>query len=74
MKAVSQANREFGLIDHGDRILVAMSGGKDSYAMMWALQKLQASAEFEFELVGYHLDQGQPGPLQNFAALFGLAE
>ncbi len=61
LRSFSQANRDFGLVTEGDRILVAMSGGKDSYALMWALMKLKASAEYSFDLVGYHLDQGQPG-------------
>lgn len=61
MKAVGQANRDFELIEPNDRILVALSGGKDSYGMLWLLQKLRAQAPFDFELVLYHLDQGQPG-------------
>jgi tRNA 2-thiocytidine biosynthesis protein TtcA len=60
-KALNQANRDFGLIGEGDRILVALSGGKDSYGLLWALQRLQAAASFKFDLVCYHLDQGQPG-------------
>ncbi len=60
-KALNLANREFDLIGEGDRLLVAMSGGKDSYGLLWALQRLQAAAAFKFELVAYHLDQGQPG-------------
>lgn len=61
MKAVIQANRDFELIGEGDRILVALSGGKDSYGMLWALQKLRAQMPYKFDLVLYHLDQGQPG-------------
>ena len=61
IKAVNQANREFSLFGEGDRILVALSGGKDSYGMLWALMNIQRSAAFRFELVPYHLDQGQPG-------------
>ncbi|MDP7038297.1 MAG: tRNA 2-thiocytidine(32) synthetase TtcA [Myxococcota bacterium] len=61
LREINRANREFELIGEGDRILVALSGGKDSYVMLWALQALQAKAVFNFEIVGYHLDQGQPG-------------
>tara|TARA_B100000959_G_C14916905_1_gene597770 strand:+ start:289 stop:1119 length:831 start_codon:yes stop_codon:yes gene_type:complete len=61
LREINRANREFELIGEGDRILVALSGGKDSYVLLWALQALQAKAVFNFEVVGYHLDQGQPG-------------
>lgn len=61
MKALGQANRDFALVEPNDRILVALSGGKDSYGMLWLLQKLRAQAPFPFDLVLYHLDQGQPG-------------
>jgi tRNA 2-thiocytidine biosynthesis protein TtcA len=61
LKSINQANRDFGLIGEGDRVLVALSGGKDSYGLLWGLMKLQASAVFKFDLVTYHLDQGQPG-------------
>ncbi len=61
IKAMNRATRDFSLIRPGDRILVGMSGGKDSYALLWGLMKMQASAPFEFGLVAYHLDQGQPG-------------
>ncbi len=60
-KALNQANREFALIGEGDKLLVALSGGKDSYGLLWALMRLRATAEFRFDLVCYHLDQGQPG-------------
>jgi tRNA 2-thiocytidine biosynthesis protein TtcA len=60
-KAVNRANRDFGLIGEGDRILLAMSGGKDSFGLYWALRKLQAAAAYDFDLVLYHLNQGQPG-------------
>ena len=76
LKSVNQANRFYGLIGEGDRILVAMSGGKDSYCLLWALQELQAAAAFKFSLVLYHLDQAQPGhdagPLDRYMARFGL--
>jgi tRNA 2-thiocytidine biosynthesis protein TtcA len=61
LKNVNLANRTFGLLNEGDRILVALSGGKDSWGMLWVLAKLQAATPYKFELFAYHLDQGQPG-------------
>jgi len=73
---MNRANKDFGLIRPGDNILVALSGGKDSYGLMWGLQQMQAAAPFHFGLVGYHLDQGQPGhdttPIKEFAEATGL--
>ena len=56
LKAVNRANRDFLTVQPDDRILVAVSGGKDSFAMLWALQKLQAAHPFKIELVAFHLD------------------
>ena len=61
IRLINRANREYHLINAGDRILVALSGGKDSYSMMWALTKIRAATNFSFDIVAYHLDQGQPG-------------
>lgn len=49
------------MITENDRILVALSGGKDSYGLMWGLTQMRARAPFRFDLVAFHLDQGQPG-------------
>jgi len=52
---------EFDLISEGDRVMVAMSGGKDSYALLHALEHLRAVAPVRFEIVAVHVDQVQPG-------------
>jgi len=51
----------FGLLRPDDRVLVALSGGKDSYTMLVLLEKIVRSLPFDVELVAVHLDQGQPG-------------
>ncbi|MFO1472817.1 MAG: tRNA 2-thiocytidine(32) synthetase TtcA [Turneriella sp.] len=52
---------EHNLIEDGDRIMVAVSGGKDSHALLHILADLQAKAPIEFSIVAYTLDQKQPG-------------
>jgi tRNA 2-thiocytidine biosynthesis protein TtcA len=57
----NRANRDFLTVQPNDRILVAVSGGKDSFAMLWVLGKLKAALPFSVELFAFHLDQAQPG-------------
>ncbi len=75
VRQVGRTCKEFGLIESGDRILVAMSGGKDSYAMLVLLDMLRRRAPVDFELVPWHLDQVQPGydgaPLREWFAAEG---
>ncbi len=61
LRAMSRAVEDFRLIEEGDRILVAVSGGKDSLTMLHLLQRLQERAPVAFDLLAVNLDQGQPG-------------
>jgi tRNA 2-thiocytidine biosynthesis protein TtcA len=59
--AVGRAIADFSLIEEGDRIAVAVSGGKDSYAMLHLLEALRKRAPVRYELVAINIDSGYPG-------------
>lgn len=76
LRKVKRTSEDYGLLAPQDRVLVAMSGGKDSYGMLHLLARLRRHLPFPCELVPVHLDQKQPGydgrPLREYLESTGL--
>lgn len=74
---MGRAIGDYALISEGDRIMVALSGGKDSYTMLELLLDLKPRSPVHFDLIAVHLDQGHPGydgaPLRQWLEARGVA-
>jgi tRNA 2-thiocytidine biosynthesis protein TtcA len=58
---VARASADFGLLEPNDRVMVAVSGGKDSHALLYLLRALARKTPFPFSIIAVNVDQGHPG-------------
>jgi len=61
LRQVGKASQDFDLLEPDDKVMVCLSGGKDSYAMLTLLQQIKRKVPWPLHLVAVNLDQGQPG-------------
>lgn len=76
MREAGRAIGDFNMIENGDRVMVCLSGGKDSYSMLDILLTLKSRAPIDFEVIAVNLDQKQPGfpadVLPNYLSKLGI--
>ncbi|MCP4604849.1 MAG: tRNA 2-thiocytidine(32) synthetase TtcA [Proteobacteria bacterium] len=76
IKKIARTSIEYRVLAPNDRLLVAVSGGKDSYCLLYLLDRLRGRLPFSIDLVACHVSQGQPGvdpsPLTDWLAASGL--